>query len=42
MKTEMPILKMLPNRVRRNYLGGAVISNFRGLPAEDGDKQVRW
>lgn len=42
MKTEIPILKMLPNRVRRNYLGGAVISNFRGLPAEDGDKPEEW
>lgn len=42
MKTEMPILKMLPNRVRRNYLGGAVISSLRGFPPEDGDKPEEW
>ncbi len=39
----LPIVKMSPNRVRRNYLGGAVIDTLRGIEqAKDGDKPEEW
>lgn len=39
----LPIVKMSPNRVRRNYLGGAVIDRLRGIQnTKDGDKPEEW
>ena len=39
----LPIVKMSPNRVRRNYLGGAVIDTLRGVEqALDGNKPEEW
>lgn len=40
---QLPIVKMSPNRVRRNYLGGAVLDQLRGVQnAQDGDKPEEW
>ena len=37
------IIKMLPNRVRRNYLGGSRIDAFRGNPGQpDGERPEEW
>ncbi len=39
----LPIIKMSHNRVRRNYLGGAVIDSIRGIEnAIDGDRPDEW
>ena len=40
---KLPVIKLEPNRVRRNYLGGKTIDEIRGnKSAFDGDRPEEW